>query len=605
MSLLDSLSDGRRLLGRAPTAVLVSVLLVAACGKKKDNRLPIETAAAARRTIVSEATASGAVEPINVVDVRSKSSGQIIEMRVETGTLVKQGDLLVQLDTRDVDNQYEQAQADLSAARAKLDVSTMQLKRSRDLAASRIITDQELETAQLDSTNSASALIRAQTSLDLALQRKQDATVKAPVAGTIIAKTVSLGQVIASATSSASGGTSLLQMADLSKVRVRANFNETDIANVHPGQEATATFDAYPDRPFRGTVEKIEPQAVVQQSVTMFPVLVTLDNLEGYLKPGMNGEVSVLVDTREDVITVPNDAIRTTREAATTARLLGLDPDSVTASVQEQMRSMGGGFGGGGMRGGRGGDSGANGRRQAVSKGDVALDDPQQGQGGRGGRRGGANLPQVTDKDCAKVHDAFAKHPDAQGALQALRGRGGQGAEVDPQVMRAKSDSIYKVLGVDANIARACNFRDRQQAGGQSQQGGTGATPGSSGRSGRRGGGASPMQGATQGGSGAPVRAGELSIQRARTRTSLVYVADSGRFAPRVIRSGLSDLDYTEVVSGLQEGEQVVLLAAVQLQAQRDSANARARNMQGLPGMQKGGNIPGGGPGGGGRRGGG
>jgi multidrug resistance efflux pump len=73
---------------------------------------------------------------------------------------------------------------------------------------------------------------------------------------------------------------------------------------------ATVTVDAYPDRPFRGTVEKIEPQAVVQQSVTMFPVLITISNVEGLLKPGMNGEVSILIDRRDNVV-----AVRTTRFA--------------------------------------------------------------------------------------------------------------------------------------------------------------------------------------------------------------------------------------------------------------------------------------------------
>ena len=615
--------------------IVLALLAAAGCTKRKDTRLPIQTAAVVRRTIVSEATASGAVEPINVVDVRSKSSGQIVQMTVETGSQVKKGDLLVQLDTRDVQNQFEQAQADLAAAQVKIKQSETNKTRQEQLFKERIITAPELEAADLDYSNAQAALIRAQTNLDLAKQRLDDATVKAPTAGTIIAKTVSLGQVIASATSSASGGTSILQMADLSTVRVRANFNETDIANVHAGQAATLTVDAYPDRPFRGIVEKIEPQAVVVQSVTFFPVLVTLDNSEGLLKPGMNGEISVLVDTREDVLAVPNDAIRTTREAATTARLLGLNPDSVVASVQEQQRALmngGGGFGNGGNGGNSapnaaapGGRGDSAGRRTAESKGEVELASLAQdaGQGGQrgGGRRGGGfgNMPQVTDAQCTAVKDALAKKPKAQEMLQSLRGRGGQGAEVDFQRMRQESDSIYKSLGVDPMVARACNFRDRQNGGGGQQGGGMRGQGGQAATGAQASGSPSQMPGSRRGqngrgsgagavdGQGAPVRAGEFPMGRQRSRSSLVYVAQGTSFVPRVIRSGLSDLDYTEVSAGLQEGEQVVLLAAVQLQAQRDSANARARQMQsGVPGMQKGGGIPGGGgPGGGGPPGGG
>src|SRR4029078_10363940 len=96
-----------------------------------------------------------------------------------------------------------------------------------------------------------------------------------------------------------------------------------------------------------------EPQAVVKQSVTMFPVLITISNVEGLLKPGMNGEVSILIERRDDVLAVPNDAIRNMREAATAATALGLNVDSVTAQVRAQMSSMMGG-GGGGSPGGRG-----------------------------------------------------------------------------------------------------------------------------------------------------------------------------------------------------------------------------------------------------------
>src|SRR6186997_227229 len=237
--------------GRSRLVLGLILLAAAACRREKEQTLPIETAAVTRRTIVSEATASGQVEPINVIEVKSKSSGQITEMTVETGSLVTKG---------------------------KLEVSKAQKERNDKMFADKIITAQEYESAQLDYANSIAAEIRSRSAVDIAKQRVEEAVVSAPVAGTIIEKPVSLGLVIASATNSASGGTILLKMADLTKVRVRALFNETDIGAVVPGQPATVTVDAFPDRPFGGTVEKIEPSAVVQSSVTMFPVLVTLDN---------------------------------------------------------------------------------------------------------------------------------------------------------------------------------------------------------------------------------------------------------------------------------------------------------------------------------------
>ncbi|HEX6944269.1 MAG TPA: efflux RND transporter periplasmic adaptor subunit [Gemmatimonadaceae bacterium] len=585
--------------------MLTLLLLSSACRQKKETTLPIETAAVTRRTIVSEATASGQVEPINVIEVKSKSSGQITEMTVETGSLVSRGQLLIQLDPRDVNQQLQQAEADLTATRAKLEVSKAQKERNDKMFADKIITAQEYEASQLDYANSVAAEIRSRSAVDIAKQRVEEADVRAPVAGTIIEKPVSLGQVIASATNSASGGTILLKMADLTRVRVRALFNETDIGAVVPGQPATVTVDAFPDRPFGGIVEKIEPSAVIQSSVTMFPVLVTLDNREGLLKPGMNGEVMVLVERREDVLAVPNDAVRQTREAASTAQLVGLNPDSVVASVREQMQAIGGG--GAGAPNGNGGLRG-----RGESRGDVDLAVLQGGTqgGGTGGRQGNFQMPEVTDAQCKQVTDAFAKAPTAQPTLQGLRAKV-QAGEIDQQRSRAISDSIYKSLGLDAMVARACQFRGRQ-SGGRGGEGRTGTggattapnTTGSPQTSTQGGESTSGRRSGRRGNNAAALMAGmDVPVSQAVTRgarPALVYVASGTGFVPRVVRVGLSDLDYTEVVSGLQEGENVLLLTSLAMQASRDSALARMRGRGGLPGMPGGGGQAGG-PGRGGR----
>ena len=396
--------------------------LLSACQAKKEAAPTVGTVSVDRRTIIVDAQATGSVEPINVIEVKSKASGLIIRMPVEIGSQVKAGDLLVQVDTRDVKNGYAQAAADSRSAQASLDVATAQKKRSDELYKTRIITTQEYETAQLALTQAQGAVVRAGANLDLAKQRLEDATVVAPLSGTIIAKPVAVGQVITSATGAFGGGTTLLQMADLTKVRVRTLVNETDIGNVRAQQSARVTVDAYPERPFQGTVEKIEPQAVVVQSVTMFPVIVSLDNSEGFLKPGMNGEVSLLVDRRENVLAVPNDAVRSLREAANAAKLVGLNPDSVTAMVKEAQAKMAGGRAGGGAgqpagdapaaqtvaigtgvkianakgggnderRGGNGQGKGGNGLGRAGAGGSAAPPAAAMGGGAAGGRPGGA-----------------------------------------------------------------------------------------------------------------------------------------------------------------------------------------------------------------------
>ena len=559
-----------------------AALALAACSRGEATETTIETAAVERRDIIVDAQATGVVEPINIVEVKSKSSGQIVQMPVEVGSEVKPGDLLVQLDTRDVKNQYDQAAADLEAAQARLRVADSQRKRSQELFDAQIITRQEYETSGLEYENARAQIIRARTSLDIAAQRLEEGTVRAPVVGTVIEKPVSLGQVIASATGSASGGTTILKMADLKQVRVRALVNESDIGAIQPGMEARVTVDAYPDRPFWGTVEKVEPQAVVQQSVTMFPVLVSLNNEEGLLKPGMNGEVSVTTERRIGVLTVPNDAIRTIRELQSTAVALGLNPDSAQAQLRAQMRGGPGGPGGPGAQAPR--DTAA-GQQVRVAPGDVEQAPqgaPQRGQGGPGGRGG---FPQVSPEQCAAVTAALEKNPQAAQQLQTLRER--MLANRGDTTIRAEMQKVYATLGVDGRTAAACTMRNRGP-----QQGPQQGAP-------RAG---SPQGG--QGGFGGAARGG-----RGGGRSGLVFVAKNGTYEPRMVRLGVSDFDYTEVVSGLEEGEQVALLAVVAIQAAREEQNERMRSRTSLPGMNRntppaGGAAGGAAPGGGARPGG-
>jgi len=394
--------------------ILAALIVVeaAACAQKSSTALVIETAPVERRSIVLSVQANGTVEPVNVVEVKSKASGTIIRMPVDIGASVKAGDLLVQIDPRDVQNQYDQAAADVSSGTVSRATALAQRNRSAELYKQKIITAQEMDAATLAFANADAALIKARTNLSIARLRLADATVTAPTNGTIIEKPVSLGMVITSATSSASGGTTILRMADLSKVRMRAFVNETDIGNVKPGQVATVTVDAFPNRRFTGIVEQVEPSAVVQSSVTMFPVLVSLNNFDGALKPGMNGQVTMEVARHDNVLAVPSDAIRNARDAATVASMLGVAPDSIKAALASARAARGGGFGaasstpatlaggdtarrrGGGAasvtQGGSGG-GGAGGGGAASSTGRRGGFGRQGGGGGAGGGGGGGS----------------------------------------------------------------------------------------------------------------------------------------------------------------------------------------------------------------------
>ena len=558
---------------------LIVLALAAACTSGKNKLPPVQTETVQRRDVIVSADANGAIEPIVIVEIRSKASGMVTEMPVETGSFVKPGDLLAQIDTQTVQKQFEQAQADLNSAKAQLEVATAQKKRSDDMLVAKVITPQENEQDRLTYESAKATLVRQQANLDIAAQALADATVKATTAGTIIEKDVQVGQIIQSSTSSVNGGTTLLRMADLTHVRMRAYFNETDIGNIRAGEPATVTVDAFPDRRFEGKVEKIEPEAVVQQGVTMFPVLVNLENFDGALRPGMNGEVSALVDQRSNVIAVSNDAIKTTREGVGVAPMLGLNADTVQAQIRAQMGGGAGGRrggGGGGRRGGGNGGSGGNGAGApaAPATATVAAASDAQAQGQGGGRRGGFQQVEVTDKDCAAIDAAYKKHPKEKAQLDDLSAKM-RDPNNDRQALMAQAEPLYAAIGIDRAKASACRRREMMAQGGPNG-GGRG------GRGGRGGQGGANGQGGRSGATGLSVAAGE-SPMAVRPRAGLVFVADSGTYKPRVVMLGQSNFDYTEVLSGLKEGEKIVMLNVLALQAARQQQQDRFRQNQASP----------------------
>lgn len=480
-----------------PALLAVALVVVAVIGVscsmmgRSRKAATVVTEAVARRDIDQIVQATGTVEPVEKVEIKSKASGQILRMPVEVGSVVRAGQLLAQIDTVNVQNQFDQASASLRAAQAGVEVTAAQKKRADELFAREVITTDQFESATLAYANSQSDLVRARSSLEIARQALEDATVRAPGNGTILAQPVVKGQVITSATQSMSGGTTLLMMADLSRIQMRALVGETDIGSVRAGQPATVAVDAFPNRTFRGQVVKVEPQAVVQQAVTMFPVLVTIENEDGLLLPGMNGEVTVYIEQRTAVLAVPLDAVRTVRELPAVATALGVNADSVQAQVQRQVEA----------------------RRAARMAADST-------RGGGAVARGG----------------------------EVGRGRGGDGARGE-------------------GVGRS--------------RGGAGARSGAAGAAGLRQG---PGGGGQQG-------AGGMGGRQAQ----VVFVKTPRGLEPRIVRLGISDFDYVQVVDGLEEGDEVALLSVVEVQAKRqsDQAQMRQRMGSGMPGV--------GAPGGGGR----
>jgi HlyD family secretion protein len=398
--------------------VLAGAVAITACNKTEAgpaNGAP-EAAVSERRDLEIRAEAVGLIQPVRIVEVKSKASGEVLRLLVETGDNVERGALLAEIDPRDVRNGLAQAQADFDVARARQRTSAAQLERARELRQANVITEQEFESAELDLANARTQLVKAETNRELAQERMKDVRITAPIAGTIISKTVEIGTIIASASQTVSGGTTLLQMADLSEMQVRTLVDETDMGKISAGMPARVTVSAFPNRTFMGSVLKIEPQAVVEQNVTMFPVLIQLDNRQGLLKPGMNAEVGIEVARRENVVTVPNAAVVSMRDAAAAGLVLGLSEETVRAAL------------GGGMSG----RTAAPGTDSAAQK-----SQPDSASGGQAGaaadcaalmQRMRTDRSSLTDADRAKLRECMPQGGPQGGGRRAGQG-GGRGGE--------------------------------------------------------------------------------------------------------------------------------------------------------------------------------
>lgn len=493
------------------------------------------TAVAATGDLLIRAEATGTVEPVREVEVKSKASGEILSLRADIGDVVERGALLAEVDPRDVQNRFNQTQADLRVAQAQLQIAKAQLDRQQSLLDAQVITQSEFEGATLSHANAEASLVRAQTNYDLAELQMADVSIRAPMSGTIIQKNVEEGTVIQSASSNVSGGTALFVMADLGEMQVRTLVDETDMGELTPGLAAAVRVEAYPDRTFRGVVDKIEPQATVVQNVTMFPVIVSIDNRSGLLRPGMNAEVEIEIDEAIGVVVVPNNAIVQVSDIGPAAMALGLNIDDM--DMGQFMRGGRGARGGGpGAAGGPGGAAAGG----TDGNGSAGVSAPRAGDGREASAESGAPAP-----------GGQAAGGDAMARMQALRAQLDAG-EITQDSMRTAMQAL------------------RAQGG---------------------------FQGAGRGGFGAGARAGGSDAASVESRPAAVFVLGADSIPePRMIQIGLGDWDNTQVVSGLEEGETLVVVGAAQLRAQQDEFLARMRERMG-------GGSPFGGNTGGGRRG--
>ena len=323
------------------TLSIATLICLVSCGDKQENFDLYTIEKAESRSLELIIDASGSVEAISSIEIKSKASGEILFLGAEVGDKVNKGDVLARIDQRTPSNTLSQAEADIGVSIVKLKNAEAQLERGRQLHSGNSISDKAFEEIQELHSFAKAQLVRAEVYLENAKIALEDTLVRSPVTGKVITRQAEVGTVITSPTAAVGGGTLLMRMADLNKVRVRAFVDEVDIGKLSIGQEVSLKVSSYKDKEFIGYVAKIEPLASVNQNVTTFPVLIDIDNKEELLLLGMTAEVKIKVLDTKINLTVPSGALRTRKNLNFVATLLGLSEEDVERFLEEKEEGEG------------------------------------------------------------------------------------------------------------------------------------------------------------------------------------------------------------------------------------------------------------------------
>jgi HlyD family secretion protein len=332
-----------------PRILVPALILAAAAGgyawwRSQSDAAPGERwrlEAADKGDVVQVISANGNVNPVTSVSVGTQVSGAIIRLHADFNSIVKEGQLLAELDPSLFNAALAQSEANLNSAKASLRLAQTKEARNRSLVGKGFISQAELDITvqELEAARAQVELVNAQVARDKTNLRYT--VIRSPISGVVVARNVELGQTVAASFNTPT----LFQIArDLSQMQIETSIAEADIGGVREGLEARFRVDAFPGQFFRGAVRQVRLNPTIQSNVVSYTVIVTADNPEGKLKPGMTAFVQVTANRRLGVLRVPNAALRF-RPPAETAPAGAAAKSAATAG-----KGSAAGAGGGGRR---------------------------------------------------------------------------------------------------------------------------------------------------------------------------------------------------------------------------------------------------------------
>ena len=296
------------LLGSIFLAVLAGLLYWWGSSRAaQDPAQRYRTVAVERGSVVQSVSANGTLNPVVLVSVGTQVSGTVKKLYVDFNDQVKAGQPLLELDDALVAASERQSAANVINAQASLDLAQANETRMRALLAQEYISRQEYDQAAQALKSARAQLAQAQAANARDRANLGYTTIRSPVDGVVIDRVVDLGQTVAASFQTPT----LIKIAqDLTEMRIDTSFAEADLGNIREGLPARFTVDAFPDRQFEGVVQQIRLNPTTQQNVVTYNVRISVANPEHILLPGMTAYVTIGVQSRDDVLLVPNAALR-------------------------------------------------------------------------------------------------------------------------------------------------------------------------------------------------------------------------------------------------------------------------------------------------------
>lgn len=266
-----------------------------------------QTATVTRRDMTQAVTATGTLNPVTNVTVGCQISGIIQTLSVDFNSSVKIGQILAQIDAATYKAIVQQTEGDLANAKATRDLAQINAKRSKELYDAKLISDSDHDTAVATLHQADATVLMKEASLSMAKVNLAYCTILSPVNGTVISRNVDVGQTVAA---SLSAPTLFTIANDLTKMQIDANVAEADIGSVFEGQDVDFTVDAFSYRTFHGKIVQVRNAPIIVQNVVTYDTVIAVENPDMKLKPGMTANVSIITAHHDNVLGLPNAALR-------------------------------------------------------------------------------------------------------------------------------------------------------------------------------------------------------------------------------------------------------------------------------------------------------